>query len=311
MFKRILAAVVILCFFSASLPLSLANEIPSIKEPKTGSYLDENVLDYYAQQCFVTLRNAESLAYRINEIAKDIADSLGKSQLDFQVRIINDPAPLVFSFPPAYLYVSSGALDLLTNDDELAAVLAPCLARLINNYQLKTYDDISRKINKQSERSLKANRQNLFIGLGLFLGGVVLSVFTLGIAPLAIGAVSGAVVVSGNKGFKAYNLPKKRVFLNRMAAQLQNPSGNYGFLIVFFKEIYEGYDASDELKSEAEGLVALKKAGYNASVYVSAMEKLLKVEKEYLAKGYASNLFLAQPGLEAKINYAKEYINKN
>jgi len=311
MFKKILAAVVAFCFFCASMPFSFADGVPSIKGAETGSYLDENILDYYTQQCFVTLRNADSMAYRINEIAKDIADSLGRAQLDFRVRIINDPAPLVFSFPPAYLYISSGALDLFSSDEELAAVLAPCLARLTNNYQLKAYDDISRKINKQNEKSVKANRQNLFIGLGLFFGGVVLSIFTLGIAPLAIGAVSGAVVVSTNKGFKAYNLPKKRVFFNRMAAQLQSPSGNYGFLIVFFKEIYEGYDAGDEIKSEEEGLAALKRAGYNPSAYVSAMEKLLTVKEEYLAKGYASNFFLAQPGLEAKINHAKEYINKN
>lgn len=311
MFKKIVAAGVVFCFFCVSVPFSFGNDISSIKETKASNYLDESILDYYAQQCFVTLRNAEPLTYRINEIARDVAEGLGKGQLDFRVRLINDPAPLVFSFPPDYLYVSSGALDLFGSDDELAAVLAPCLARLTNNYQLKTYDDISRKISKQNERSVKSGRQNLFIGLGLFFGGVVLSVFTLGIAPLAIGAVSGAMVVSGSKGFKAYNLPKKKVFLNRMAEQLQSPPGNYGFLIVFFKEIYEGYDAADELKSEEEGLAALKKAGYDTSTYISAMEKLLRVEKEYLAKGYASNFFLAQPGLETKIKHAKEYLSKN
>ncbi|MBX3027985.1 M48 family metalloprotease [bacterium] len=75
------------------------------------------------------VEDPDVVAY-VNRIGSRIAATLDQSYFDYQFAVIRDPRINAFAVPGGYVYVHSGLLAALHNDDELAAVLGHEIAHV-------------------------------------------------------------------------------------------------------------------------------------------------------------------------------------
>ncbi|MCX5699437.1 MAG: Maf family nucleotide pyrophosphatase [Candidatus Omnitrophica bacterium] len=61
---------------------------------------------------------------RVEDIGKKIAAVSGRKEIDYHFRVLDDDEVNAVSLPGGYVYVNSGLLDKVANDDELACILA-------------------------------------------------------------------------------------------------------------------------------------------------------------------------------------------
>ena len=78
--------------------------------------------DLAARQQAPIIDDPEVIAY-VNGVGRRIAATLDRSYFDYQFTVIRDPRINAFAVPGGYVYVHSGLITALQNDDELAAVL--------------------------------------------------------------------------------------------------------------------------------------------------------------------------------------------
>ena len=276
-----------------------------------------NLFDYYVTESFVILED-HNLTKRISKILEKIANASDHQLTNAKVRVINDASLIAASFP-GYIYLSTGLLDILDNEDELAAVLSIKFAASQDNYQYDAF------VSEYSSRKLA------------FIGGLILAAGAI-VTGAAIGAASAssaaslagpttastiqsvqaqllAIPLSAPSGFlleRAVALPDKKVMCNKVGPYFHLP-GDMDFkttIFIFFKELYEGYEGEKELRAIDLASSYLAGAGYKTEGLSSVLTKLLKARSDYLSKGYMSNLLVSQPGLESKIEYFNKINNK-
>ena len=276
-----------------------------------------NLFDLYATEVFVVLHD-EKLTQRIVSVAKKIARASSNGEPKIHLRILNDSLPVASSLPGGNLYISTGMLDLLSSEEELAAALAIPVARLLENSTYKAY------------RSEWKNRKDTLLATQIF--GMIL---TLGLSFASFAATSAGAFqasqwfnlasMSALQGTNltvettGNSLPGRNVFMNRLGSKLvpaAMPSGGIvappaaASVYIFFQEFYEGYDEEAVLKTDESALTSLSKAGYDPKTLVSLMEKLSTVQNVYKSNGYITSLFLSKPGLEGRIANAKRALEK-
>ncbi|MFN8640657.1 MAG: M48 family metalloprotease [Candidatus Binatia bacterium] len=78
--------------------------------------------DLAARQQAPFVDDPDVIAY-VNGLGRRIAATLDQSYFDYQFAVIRDPRINAFAVPGGYVYVHSGLITALRNDDELAAVL--------------------------------------------------------------------------------------------------------------------------------------------------------------------------------------------
>lgn len=69
------------------------------------------------------LNKDEELTRYLNRIGKGIAANAGRPELDFHFAILNSDSVNAFAAPGGYVFITSGALRLMADEAELAAVL--------------------------------------------------------------------------------------------------------------------------------------------------------------------------------------------
>jgi predicted Zn-dependent protease len=69
------------------------------------------------------LKKDEDLTRYLNRIGKGIAANAGRPELDFHFAVLNSDSVNAFAAPGGYVFVTSGALRLMADEAELAAVL--------------------------------------------------------------------------------------------------------------------------------------------------------------------------------------------
>lgn len=272
------------------------------KEARVG-----NLFDLYTTETFVILED-ETLTKKVSQIVEKIAKVSDHPEIEYKVKIINDPLPVASSFPNGFIYVSTGLLDILENEDELAAVLSNVIVRMHEKYQYNAFTT-------EWKRRKTIKTVSTVISIALAVGGGVAIGADIGdnlakalIAAGTVAAVAG-VQVAGEKMIK--HLPSKKVSLNKMGPHLNSYDlATSSSVFIFFKEVYEGYDSEKELKATELSIQNLNKAGCNPKALVSVLERFAKLRDEYLANGYICNLLIAQPGFERRIAYAQELIAK-
>jgi predicted Zn-dependent protease len=268
-----------------------------------------NLLDLYAAQEFVLLED-EGLYKKISLIVQRLHGSSRAAPLNCRVRIINDSMPTAISFP-GHIYVSTGLLDVLGSEEELAAVLATALARMDDRRQYNTF------ISDWGDRkAIRLLTDITVLGGGMLLGAMVAASTNAyqdaasfnkeasNPTGAAIAAVSGAVYAA------AQGVREKKVVLSRIG-HILNLGGSLPHLScasVFFRELYEGYEAEAELDTVRTAAGYLKNSGYGSKALLSAYGKLLSVRDVYLSKGYVSGLLTAKPGLEGKMKHLEKNI---
>ncbi len=74
---------------------------------------------------------------RLEDIGKKIAAVSDRQEIDYHFRVLDDPEVNAVSLPGGYVYVNSGLLDKLANDDELACVLAHEIGHIVARHSIK------------------------------------------------------------------------------------------------------------------------------------------------------------------------------
>lgn len=270
-----------------------------------------NLFDFLVTEVFVILDD-ESMVARVESVARKLVRGSQNPDQPIHLRIVSDSLPIASSLPGGNIYISTGLLDLLGNEEELAAALAIPIARLLAKVPYKTY--IAEWDDRENRLAFSRVMGTLMFFTGIFLGVAQIGALQSGVSPAALHAsqnitssFSGLTVSSlVLKEWSAGSLPDRKIFMNRIAPFLYSPPSVSSSALEFFKEFYEGYEEDKVLKADDESAVYLSYAGYDPRAVGSFLGKMLTVRDKYLAKGYVSSVLLAPPGLEKRIEHAKE-----
>jgi len=266
-----------------------------------------NLLDVYVTGSFVMLRN-DDLEEKVSGIAEKILSVSVASGSELRVRIINDARPVASSFP-GYLYVSTGMLDMLDNENELAAVLSHASAHMIEKTQYHAYKDAEKE-----EKIASVTGQLIpllaFTGLGgAAIAGASLSASTVNPILAIVSATYGSTAVLTDTTF---GREEKKIAMNRLGPYLYLPDKKLNFSsLVFFEEIYTGYKKDDEIRADTLAINYLHKAGYDPKAFIAVLGKIAGAKNELVEKGYIFHLFSAAPGLEKRILNARKIIENS
>ncbi|MDD5129117.1 MAG: Maf family nucleotide pyrophosphatase [Candidatus Omnitrophica bacterium] len=74
---------------------------------------------------------------RVEDIGKKIAAVSDRKEIDYHFRVLEDEQVNAVSLPGGYVYVNSGLLDKVSNDDELACVLAHEVGHIVARHSIK------------------------------------------------------------------------------------------------------------------------------------------------------------------------------
>lgn len=308
--KRLLARKVfflVIFFFSISAvaPPSAPAMSDGEKERRFG-----NLLDYYVSEMFVML-NDDAVTDRVGEVARKLMSASGRPAADVKVGVINDPLPLAFALPGNYVYVSTGLLDMLGSEEELAAALSDRIAHELKGYEYEAF---------QHDWSKRKTISTIFgiLTVAMMVGGIALSAAAASAASAGnVAAAQSAINASNNLTSAAMaatwgmgenmarDVPEQKVALNRAGPHLMSPSlAEKSCVISLFKDVYEGYDEKKELETVDEASGLLRRAGYDPGALARLYSKMLAARGIYQSKGYVSSLMCAKPVLEKKIEHA-------
>jgi len=74
---------------------------------------------------------------RVEDIGKKIAAVSDRKEIDYHFQVLEDEQVNAVSLPGGYIYVNSGLLDKVSNDDELACVLAHEVGHIVARHSIK------------------------------------------------------------------------------------------------------------------------------------------------------------------------------
>lgn len=272
-----------------------------------------HLMDHYAAEMFVMIKN-DDLLNKIADITNKLSEAFDQEDITFNVRVLNEQRPLVFSFR-GYIYISSGTLDLLDSEDELAALIAHSIAHVRGKDQHDNFVKLWR-LKKTVMISHILLPLLAVSGAGVAATGVMAAEAAGEVVVSVLVAVSGlGTVASGISGAgltSQENIPEGKIIFNRFGPSLSysNPIEETS-LLVFLNEIYSGYGKGDERLADELAISYLRKAGYKQNAYVTALDKISRSGEAYSNNGYASHIFLAMPGLEKRIEHADKIISNS
>lgn len=316
--RKYLAAIVSVAFFVASV-----NPIPSyaLTESEEETRIG-NLFDFYVTETFPVLSSGLVTA-KVAAVAERLRRASVSPATGCKVKIINEAAPMALAFP-GHLYVSTGLLDILENETELAAVLALKSASAREKDSYGNFRTAYRK--KRFTEFATVVLAGAFIVGGAVAGAAAASSATTyqsamqsaavwGQAGGALAGISLSYALTASVG----KMPERKALLNRKGppASWQGTGAGIDHNAVmttaqaFLNEVYRGYEAEAELRNIDEAMSSMKRAGYDPSGIVAVFRKLLLLRDRYLAKGYVSALFTAKPGLEKKIEHVENVLAKN
>jgi Zn-dependent protease with chaperone function len=318
--KRLFTLLLAICF-------SISETLPALAI--TGIIRNERLLsgviyNVYVQEQFILLRN-EELNKMITPIIQKITKVSIEPDTKYIFTLINDPLPIVSS-SPGWIYISTGLLDILNNQDELASAIAHAIAHVNMKHQFNTFISDAEEYESERNKILMARRilfWGTFIGaaaLGASLGTSIGSYSEYLQALNSVEKYSYLIGVTASMTERSLrveapmNLPEKKVAFNRFWDNLYAAHDPNFFvsptIFIFFKEFYYGYKADEELKADDLAVKYLEKAGYNPKSFELLLKKLLSFRKEYFDKGYISHFLFADPGLEERIRNLEKAKNK-
>ena len=73
----------------------------------------------------------------MEDIGKKIAAVSARKEIDYYFRVLDDDEVNAVSLPGGYVYVNSGLLDKVANDDELACILAHEVVHIVARHSIK------------------------------------------------------------------------------------------------------------------------------------------------------------------------------
>lgn len=123
--------------------------------------------------------------YYINLVGSAVAMSAGRPEIELYFGVIESKEANAFAVPGGYIFITSAALDLMTNEAELAGVLGHEIGHIISRHMVKDLD-------------IKARDGSAIAGLSTLIGGT-----TAGLRGVFDKALDDAVDILFHRGYKA------------------------------------------------------------------------------------------------------------
>ena len=235
-----------------------------IEEVRLGYFVDQHKV----ADGIVSLNPA--LGQKINEIGQRLAAVANRPDLEYTFRVLNDPTINAFATAGGFIYINTGLLDVLRREDEVAAALAHELAHTNERHAL------------QHAKTAPAKRVAGTVG-GVVLGAALGEFFS------RAGPAPGT--------YDPYNT----------TANLTNIGQTIGQSIpaALADTSISGYKKEAELQADGLAVQYLSDAGYDPRAMIRLLTTLLSIREsldDQAASRYASHLFAAEPGLDARIS---------
>ncbi|MFH1281182.1 MAG: Maf and M48 domain-containing protein [Candidatus Omnitrophota bacterium] len=139
-FKR-LGLFLIICFVLVSSGCSTEYNLVTKKEEKYYYSTDKEVQMGQAinRQVEKELKfsNDPLQIKRVQDIGKKIATVSDRKEIDYYFQVLEDDTVNAVSLPGGYIYVNTGLLDKVSNDDELACILAHEVGHIVARHSIK------------------------------------------------------------------------------------------------------------------------------------------------------------------------------
>lgn len=99
---------------------------------------------------------SQELQRYVNLVGRAVSRQSSRPDLLYSFAVVESPTPNAFAGPGGYIFVSTGALELMQNESELAGVLAHEIAHVTQRHMLKMYQQ-SQAISGAQEAAGAAN----------------------------------------------------------------------------------------------------------------------------------------------------------
>lgn len=251
---------------------------------------------------------------RVAEIGqKMVAASGNPSGFSFHFYVLNSPDVTTFSAPGGPVYVTTGLLQHLKSEDELAVVLGHEIAHINERHMMKT---------ETSERSKIFWGRVLIVGAvagGAFAGAVVqvetAKALTNTVAMVPAGQTQAYTVPTRNFGLISSttvpSVPQYRLLtadpagsqlagLTNRAVAWGTASGGETLLNLYF----QGYKNDYEFAADKLAIEYADKAGYDGGALIHVLERLSGSTGE-ISPNEISHLHSSSKGLEARTVQAR------
>ena len=131
----LLAASCLLLVFNATIvSASKDRQIPTEATPQEKKLGEKAIKEFEKNQKLV--ENPQQLE-QLRSIVKKIIPLTDRPKLQYTVKVVDEPVPNAFTFPGGFIYVTSGLLDRIQSDHELAGVLAHEIAHNVHLHHLR------------------------------------------------------------------------------------------------------------------------------------------------------------------------------
>lgn len=120
----------VVCAFALPLRADTNND-QVILEIQYGKLLSQKILSRYP-----LYRNRDLTMY-VNKVGKSVAMFAGRSELSYHFAVLDTDGINAFAAPGGYIYITKGAIRLMKNEAELAAVLAHEIAHVNHRHIMK------------------------------------------------------------------------------------------------------------------------------------------------------------------------------
>jgi len=250
---------------------------------------------FYTDKVFVSSQTIvlnEDLNRCIQEIGNRVAKASDRPDMAYTFRVINDPVINAYSAAGGFIYITTGLLDILENQDELAGIIAHEIAHTNKNHQISF-------INRTTQNEVAGE-----------ITGIVLGA--------ALGALAGAATQSLYA--QTAQAPQYNTFAGSPYAQqyvigeVTNKGRELGSAIGSGMAVamVEGYGKKQEIEADALAIQYSKKSGYDPNGLPSAFKKLLAIRNKLKIDktNYVSALINAEPGLEERIKNTEGQVSK-
>lgn len=250
---------ILFLIFSLMIPnLSPAYSYFDIQQKQAGNYADQ-----YISKTSVLLYN-DQLLEQVQRVGNKVVLGVAKvkgvdtNELNFTFRLINSPIINAAATSGGFIYIYSGLLDFVENEDELAWIIGHEMAHSIENHYIEKY---------KTELFYKDAVRNSAVILA-WVGGALLGAYA------SVNAPSG---FSPQGKADLYNL-------GLLGGKLSGGAVGGLLAVTIATCMFEGYSQGTELDADKLGAKFVEAAGYDPRALIGLVKRFQYMEdkKEHL-----------------------------
>lgn len=254
-----LSAVMALAGFAVPL-LEAAGPRRSESDTHRGNYVDILIRETY------TSLADQELTARVAEVGERVLHAAGNPHgYRFRFSVLNDPVPNAMATAGGYVYVTTGLLQILKSEDELAAVIGHEIGHVNNRHPTEVFSKLTKvRLTK----------------IGLQIGTAVAAAY-------ASQAVSGALA---NQGLSAYDVNRMATGMGNLVSLTLSEVG-----VHILTNMHAGYAKSKEFEADGLAIEYSGKAGYDRTALGDVLQRLHEMSRSPETRRFVTYLH-SNPG---------------